>query len=130
MSEHSSVRALAPAGNNQREDVPSNTTIGLDTLTRVRVVTNVHSSVFFGAVCTHAHLAASGETASRLRAKANGFRKGCEVLSRYSFILGEVSVSLEGDLAERKRDGARWDKAMGGERQLGDEHAPACTLRS
>lgn len=89
MSGHSSVRALAPAGNNQREDIPSNTTIGLNTLTGVWVVTYVYSGVFLGAVGTHAHLAASGETASRLRAKANGLRKGCEVLSRYGFILGE-----------------------------------------
>ena len=64
----------------------------------------MHPGVFFGAVGAYAHLAASGETASRLRAKANGFRKGSEVLSRYSFILRErVFVSLEGDLAERKR---------------------------
>lgn len=53
------------------------------------MVAYVHSGVFFGAVGSHAHLAASGETASGLRAKADGFRKGCEVLSRYGFILGE-----------------------------------------
>ena len=69
------------------DDVPSNPTIGLNTLTGVWVVTNVHSGVFLGAVGTHAHLAASGETASGLRAKANGFREGCEVLSRDSFVL-------------------------------------------
>ena len=51
------------------------------------MVTNVHSGVFFGAVGTHAHLAAPGETASGLRAKANGFREGCEVLGRDRFVL-------------------------------------------
>lgn len=51
------------------------------------MVTDVHPGVFFGTVGAYAHLATSGETASRLRAKANGFRKGSEVLSRYSFIL-------------------------------------------
>jgi hypothetical protein len=53
------------------------------------VVTNVYPGMLFGTVGTHAHLGASGETASRLRAKANGFREGCEVLSRDSFILIE-----------------------------------------
>ena len=84
----------------RKNDVPANSTIRLDTLTGVWVVANVHSSVFFGAVGTDAHLATPGETASRLSAKANGFRKGCEELSRYSFVLGGYSSVLRAALPQ------------------------------
>ena len=118
----------AALGKERSDDVPSNSTIRLDTLTGVWVVANVHPGVFFGAVSTDAHLATSRETASRLSAKADGLRKGCEELSGYSFILRGYSLVLSATLPHEH--GGRWHGLIRGENRLGEEHAPACTLHN
>lgn len=89
----------AARGRVRRNHVPPNSTIRLDTLTCIWVVANVHSGVLFGTVGTDAHFSTSGETASRLSAKADGFRKGCEVMSGYSFILSRCSLVLRATLS-------------------------------
>jgi len=74
-----------------------NSTVPLDALTGVWVVTNVYSGVFLGAVGPNAHLSTSGETASGLCAKADGFCEGREELSRYGFILPVLIAVHSGD---------------------------------